>query len=162
DKSDYGGAIQSGAGNNVGYGATGGVIFVGGRAGHRLGIRNSGATIVCEAAGEYAREDMTRGRVLGLGPIENEIGSGLARGELFVYDPHNEVPAKLHSRSVAVIDCNYVDYEWIHPLIVGYHTRTGSRVAEKLLKNWAELRRGRKLRKVVPLAVARAAEDNRV
>src|SRR5205807_7372558 len=71
--SDYGGAIQSVAGNNVGYGATGGTIFIGGRAGHRLGIRNSGATIVAEAAGKYACEYMTRGRVLILGPLENEI-----------------------------------------------------------------------------------------
>src|SRR5262249_28261516 len=75
--SDYGGEIQSVAGNNVGYGATGGTIFIGGRAGHRLGIRNSGATIVAEAAGKYACEYMTRGRVLILGPVENEIGSGM-------------------------------------------------------------------------------------
>ena len=80
-------------------------------------------------------------------------------GELFVYDPTNEVPGKIHSRSVAVIDCNYVDYEWIHPLIIGFQARTGSRQAEKILKNWAEIRRGRRLRKVVPLAVARKAED---
>jgi glutamate synthase domain-containing protein 3 len=161
EASAYGGAIQSVAGNNVAYGATGGTVLIGGRAGHRLGIRNSGATIVCEAAGKYACEYMTRGRVLVLGPIENEVGSGMTGGELFVYDPHNEVPAKLHSRSVAVVDCNYVDYEWIHPLIIAYHTRTGSRQAEKLLKGWSELRRGRRLRKVVPLAVARAAEDFR-
>jgi glutamate synthase domain-containing protein 2/glutamate synthase domain-containing protein 1/glutamate synthase domain-containing protein 3 len=157
--SDYGGQLQSVAGNNVGYGATGGTIFVGGRAGHRLGIRNSGATIVAEAAGKYACEYMTRGRVLILGPIENEIGSGMTGGELFVFDPHNDVPAKIHSRSAAVIDCTYVDYEWIHPLIISFHARTGSRQAEMLLKNWAELRRGRRLRKIVPLAVARRAED---
>ncbi len=66
--SEFGGEIQSVAGNNVGYGATGGTIFIGGRAGHRLGIRNSGATIVAEAAGKYACEYMTRGRVLLLGP----------------------------------------------------------------------------------------------
>jgi glutamate synthase domain-containing protein 3 len=157
--SDYGGELQSVAGNNVGYGATGGAIFIGGRAGHRLGIRNSGATIVAEAAGKYACEYMTRGRVLILGPIENEIGSGMTGGELFALDLYNEVPAKIHSRSVAVIDCNYVDYEWIHPLIISFHARTGSRQAELLLKNWAELRRGRRLRKIVPLAVARRAED---
>jgi glutamate synthase domain-containing protein 2/glutamate synthase domain-containing protein 1/glutamate synthase domain-containing protein 3 len=156
---DYGGQLQSVAGNNVGYGATGGSIFIGGRAGHRLGIRNSGATIVAEAAGKYACEYMTRGRVLILGPIENEIGSGMTGGELFVLDPHNDVPAKIHSRSVAVIDCNYVDYEWIHPLVISFHARTASRQAEMLLKNWAELRRGRRLRKIVPLAVARKAED---
>jgi glutamate synthase (ferredoxin) len=157
--SDYGGEIQSVAGNNVGYGATGGTIFIGGRAGHRLGIRNSGATIVAEAAGKYACEYMTRGRVLILGPVENEIGSGMTGGELFVFDPKNQVPGKLHSRSVAVVDCTYVDYEWLHPLIIHYHSRTGSRQAEWVLKNWTEVRRSRKLRKILPLAVARKMED---
>jgi glutamate synthase domain-containing protein 2/glutamate synthase domain-containing protein 1/glutamate synthase domain-containing protein 3 len=159
--SDYGGEIQSVAGNNVGYGATGGFVFVGGRAGHRLGIRNSGATIVAEAAGKYACEYMTRGRVLILGPVENEIGSGMTGGELFVFDPHTEAPAKLHGKSVTVIDCNHVDYEWMHPLLHQYFARTGSRQAEHILKNWAEIRRGRRLRKVLPLAVARAMEDFR-
>ncbi|MGL4553399.1 MAG: glutamate synthase-related protein [Gemmataceae bacterium] len=158
-RSTYGGEIQSVAGNNVGYGATGGTIFVGGRCGHRLGIRNSGATIVAEAAGKYACEYQTRGRVLILGPIENEIGSGMTGGELLVYDPRNEVPAKLHSRSVAVVECNYVDFEWIHPLIISYEARTRSRIAETILRDWAEVRRGRKFKKVVPLAVAQKAEN---
>ena len=157
--SDYGGEIQSLAGNNVAYGATGGFVFLGGRAGHRLGIRNSGATIVAEAAGKYACEYMTRGRVLILGPIENEIGSGMTGGELFVYDPKGEVPAKLHTTSVAVVDTQHVDYEWIHPLINEYHRRTGSRQAEQILRNWPDVRRGRRLRKILPLAVARAMED---
>lgn len=157
--SDYGGEIQSVAGNNVGYGATGGTIFLGGQAGHRLGIRNSGATIVAEAAGKYACEYMTRGRVVILGPIENEVGSGMTGGELVVYDPDGDLALKLHAKSVAVIDCGYVDYEWIHPLIINYHARTGSRQAEWILKNWTEVRRGRKLRKVLPLAVARKMED---
>jgi glutamate synthase (ferredoxin) len=157
--SDYGGEIQSVAGNNVGYGATGGTIFIGGLAGHRLGIRNSGATIVAESAGKYACEYMTRGRVVILGPIENEVGSGMTGGELIVYDPDGDLALKLHAKSVAVIDCGYVDYEWIHPLIINYHARTGSRQAEWILKNWTEVRRGRKLRKVLPLAVARKMED---
>lgn len=159
--SDYGGEIQSVAGNNVGYGATGGTVFVGGRAGHRLGIRNSGATIVAEAAGKYACEYMTRGRVLILGPVENEIGSGMTGGELYVFDPHTQAPAKLHGKSVTVIDCTHVDYEWMHPLLHQYFARTGSRQAEHILTNWAEIRRGRRLRKVLPLAVARAMEDFR-
>ena len=157
--SNYGGEIQSVTGNNVGYGATGGTIFIGGRAGHRLGIRNSGATIVAEAAGKYACEYMTRGKVLILGPVENEIGSGMTGGELFIFDPKTDVPAKLHGKSVTVIDCAHVDYEWMHPLLHQYFARTGSRQAEYLLKNWADVRRGRRLRKVLPLAVARAMED---
>jgi glutamate synthase domain-containing protein 2/glutamate synthase domain-containing protein 1/glutamate synthase domain-containing protein 3 len=157
--SNYGGEIQSVAGNNVGYGATGGTIFIGGRAGHRLGIRNSGATIVAEAAGKYACEYMTRGKVLILGPVENEIGSGMTGGELIIFDPETEVPAKLHGKSVTVIDCSHVDFEWIHPLLHQYFARTGSRQAEHILKNWADVRRHRRLRKVLPLAVARAMED---
>jgi glutamate synthase domain-containing protein 3 len=156
---EAGSEIQSVAGNNVGYGATGGTIFIGGRAGHRLGIRNSGATIVAEAAGKYACEYMTRGRVLILGSIENEVGSGMTGGELFIWDPENELASKLHSRSVAVVDCNYVDYEWIHPLIIHFSARTGSLQAEAVLKNWTEVRRSRKLRKVLPLSVARRMED---
>jgi glutamate synthase (ferredoxin) len=159
--SDYGGEIQSVAGNNVGYGATGGTILIGGRAGHRLGIRNSGATIIAEAAGKYACEYMTRGKVLILGPVENEIGSGMTGGELFVFDPHTQAPAKLHGKSVTVIDCSHVDYEWMHPQLHQYFARTGSRQAEHILKNWAEIRRGRRMRKVLPLAVARAMEDFR-
>ena len=157
--SDYGGEIQSVTGNNVAYGATGGHAFIGGRAGHRLGIRNSGATIVAEAAGKYACEYMTRGRVVILGPIENEIGSGMTGGELFVFDPKNETPAKLHSKSVAVVDCSYVDYEWMHPLIIEYFSRTGSRQAESILKNWPDIRRGRRIRKILPVATVRAMED---
>jgi glutamate synthase domain-containing protein 2/glutamate synthase domain-containing protein 3 len=157
--SDYGGELQSVAGNNVGYGATGGTIFIGGRAGHRLGIRNSGATIVAEAAGKYACEYMTRGRVVILGPVENEIGSGMTGGELVIFDPQTQVPAKLHGKSVTVIECSHVDYEWLHPLLHQYHARTGSRQAEHILKNWGEIRRGRRLRKILPLAVARAMED---
>jgi glutamate synthase domain-containing protein 3 len=104
---------------------------------------------------------MTRGRVLILGPIENEIGSGMTGGELFVFDPKGEVPAKLHTTSVAVLDTQHVDYEWIHPLITEYHRRTGSRQAEYILRNWADVRRGRRLRKVVPLSVAKSMEEFR-
>jgi len=32
-------------------------------------------------------------------------------------------------------------------------------VAESILKNWNEIRRSRRIRKIVPLAVARKAED---
>ena len=158
-KTDYGKELLSVAGNNVGFGATDGKVFIGGRAGHRLGIRNSGATIVAEAAGKYACEYMTRGRVLILGPIENEIGSGMTGGELFVYDPHADVPRKLHSKSVTFGDVPHADYEWIHPILDEYYRRTGSRQAEHILRNFADIRRSRRLRKVLPLAVARAMED---
>jgi glutamate synthase domain-containing protein 3 len=52
-----------------------------------------------------------------------------------------------------------VDYEWVHPLAIEFQKRTGSRQAQKILANWASVRRGRKLIKVLPLAVARSRED---
>jgi hypothetical protein len=55
------------AGNALGYGATGGTIHVAGRCGQRLGIRNSGATIIAEGAGKYAFEYMTGGRIIDKG-----------------------------------------------------------------------------------------------
>jgi glutamate synthase domain-containing protein 3 len=147
------------AGNNVAYGATGGRVFIGGRAGHRLGIRNSGATIVAEAAGKFAGEYMTRGRIVILGSVENEIGAGMTGGELFVLDPANSIPAKLHSRSVAVVNPEYADYQWLHPLVIEHHARSGSRRAADVVRKWAEIRRRRWLRKIVPLTVAHKAED---
>lgn len=157
--SDYGGAIQSVAGNNVGYGATGGNIFLSGLAGHRLGIRNSGATIVAEASGKYACEYMTRGRVVILGPIENEVGSGMTGGELIVLDFSNDLPKKLHSKSVTWTNCTYFEYEWLHPLLNDFYARTKSPRVEWILKNWVELKRTNKFKKVIPLAVARKMED---
>jgi glutamate synthase domain-containing protein 3 len=82
-------------------------------------------------------------------------------GELIIYDPEVKVPAKLHGKSVTVIDCSHTDYEWIHPLIIEYHRRTGSRQAEAIIKDWKEIRQRRRLRKVLPLAFARAMEDFR-
>ena len=60
-------------------------------------------------------------------------------GELFIYDPRTDVPAKLHGKSVTVIDCSHVDFEWMHPLLHQYFARTGSRQAEYILKNWADV-----------------------
>ena len=91
-----------------------------------------------------------------LGPVENEIGSGMTGGELFVFDPKTEAAGEAaRARAWRSIDCAHVDYEWMHPLIISTIARTGSRQAEWILKNWADVRRGRRLRKVLPLAVAR-------
>ena len=54
-------------------------------------------------------------------------GTGRPGGELFIFDPKTEVPAKLHGKSVTVIECSHVDYEWMHPLLHQYFARTGSR-----------------------------------
>ena len=49
------------AGNVIGYGATGGAMFLRGVVGERFCVRNSGATAVVEGAGDHALEYMTGG-----------------------------------------------------------------------------------------------------
>ena len=74
-------------GNTVLYGATGGSLYVGGRAGERFGVRNSGATAVVEGTGDHPCEYMTSGTVVILGPHGRNLGAGMSGGEVFVYDP---------------------------------------------------------------------------
>ena len=148
--SDYGGEIQSVAGNNVGYGATGGTIFIGGRAGHRLGIRNSG------------RDDRRRGRrQVRLRVHDPRPGADPRPGRERDRQRHDRRrTVRLRSgergageaarqerggRSTAARRLR-VDAPAAHQ----YYARTGSRQAEHILKNWAEIRRGRRLRKVLP------------
>src|SRR6185312_9600817 len=52
------------AGNVIGYGATGGEIFLRGRVGERFCVRNSGALAVVEGVGDHACEYMTGGRAI--------------------------------------------------------------------------------------------------
>jgi len=80
------GATPHLVGNAVAYGATGGELYVAGRAGQRFGVRNSGARLVCEGAGKYAFEYMTGGVGLVLGRCAPCVGSGMTGGKLFLYD----------------------------------------------------------------------------
>jgi glutamate synthase (NADPH/NADH) large chain len=50
-------------GNTCLYGATGGELYVSGRAGERFAVRNSGAKAVIEGAGDHCCEYMTGGHV---------------------------------------------------------------------------------------------------
>ncbi|RMG10274.1 MAG: glutamate synthase subunit alpha, partial [Deltaproteobacteria bacterium] len=89
-------AADSVAGNAVGYGMTGGALFVEGRCGQRLGVRMSGGVLVCEGAGKYAFEYMTGGVGVVLGPVSAQVCSGMTGGEVFLYDPRGEAAASLN------------------------------------------------------------------
>ncbi|HTD33131.1 MAG TPA: glutamate synthase-related protein, partial [Candidatus Elarobacter sp.] len=71
-------------GNACFYGARGGEAYVRGAAGERLAVRNSGATVVVEGAGDHACEYMTKGTVAILGTTGRNLASGMTGGELFV------------------------------------------------------------------------------
>jgi glutamate synthase domain-containing protein 3 len=71
-------AKNSICGNTVLYGATGGSLYIRGRAGERFAVRNSGATAVVEGIGDHGCEYMTNGRVVVLGVT----GKNFARGNV--------------------------------------------------------------------------------
>ena len=72
------------AGNTIAYGATGGRLFIAGRVGERFGVRNSGATVVVEGAGDHFCEYMTGGVAVALGPIGWNAGAGMTGGVAYI------------------------------------------------------------------------------
>src|SRR6185436_20309854 len=74
------------AGNVIGYGATGGELFLRGQVGERFCVRNSGATAVVEGVGDHGCEYMTGGRVVVLGPTGRNFAAGMSGGYAFVLD----------------------------------------------------------------------------
>ncbi len=71
-------------GNGALYGATGGSVWIYGRAGDRFAVRNSGARAVVEGTGLHACEYMTGGEVAILGPLAANAGAGMTGGLLFL------------------------------------------------------------------------------
>jgi glutamate synthase (NADPH/NADH) large chain len=73
-------------GNTCLYGATGGFMYVAGRAGERFAVRNSGTIAVIEGAGDHCCEYMTRGVVVVLGETGYNFGAGMTGGLAYVLD----------------------------------------------------------------------------
>ena len=73
-------------GNTCLYGATGGELYVGGTAGERFGVRNSGAKAVIEGAGDHCCEYMTGGHITVLGSVGANFGAGMTGGFAYVLD----------------------------------------------------------------------------
>lgn len=73
-------------GNVALYGATSGTAYIGGVAGERFAVRNSGACAVVEGVGEHGCEYMTGGRVVVLGKTGKNFAAGMSGGIAYVLD----------------------------------------------------------------------------
>jgi glutamate synthase domain-containing protein 2/glutamate synthase domain-containing protein 1/glutamate synthase domain-containing protein 3 len=111
-------------GNCALYGATGGKLFVHGRAGDRFAVRNSGAIAVVEGTGLHACEYMTNGIVVILGSASHNIGAGMTGGELFL---RREFARHLNSEYVVARAIDDADLDRLMPLLDEYRALTGSR-----------------------------------
>jgi glutamate synthase (NADPH/NADH) large chain len=77
-------------GNTVLYGAISGEAYLGGVAGERFAVRNSGAVAVVEGCGDHGCEYMTGGVVCVLGGTGRNFAAGMSGGVAYVYDETGE------------------------------------------------------------------------
>ncbi len=134
---DYQPADNSIVGNTLLYGATGGELFVNGRAGERFCVRNSGATAVCEGVGDHGCEYMTNGLVAILGLTGKNFGAGMSGGVAYVLDLDGQFQSRLNPEMVVALPvARQIDIDEAQSLIEAHFKKTGSPRAKELLADW--------------------------
>ncbi|MEI2717197.1 MAG: hypothetical protein V9E98_09410 [Candidatus Nanopelagicales bacterium] len=118
------------AGNVIGYGATGGEIFLRGRVGERFCVRNSGATAIVEGIGDHGCEYMTGGRVVVLGPTGRNFAAGMSGGTAYLLDPD---PLRINQEMVRLEPLDDEDREFVLDTMRKHVEETESQVAAELL-----------------------------
>jgi len=129
------------AGNTILYGATGGALFVAGRAGERFAVRNSGATAVVEGIGDHGCEYMTAGTVVVLGDTGRNFGAGMTGGVAFVLDVNERFERNCNQEMVQLERALDEETEQrLRRLIERHHELTGSARAREVLWHWVVYR----------------------
>jgi len=136
DRSPFVAEEQVIAGNVIGYGATGGEIFLRGVVGERFCVRNSGALAVAEGVGDHGCEYMTGGRVVVLGSTGRNFGAGMSGGIAYVFDPDRRLPGRLNDEMVVLDALDDDDRAFVLGTVRRHRELTGSAVAERLLADW--------------------------
>ena len=149
------------AGNTCLYGATGGEMYVAGRAGQRFAVRNSGAKAVVEGAGDHCCEYMTGGRVVVLGPVGRNFAAGMSGGVAYVYDPSHtfDYYCNLDMVEISLVD-DKLDRKELHELVRQHYLYTGSALARTLLDDWT--RSVDDFIKVIPIEYKHVLEQERL
>ena len=124
------------AGNVIGYGATGGEIFIRGLVGERFCVRNSGATAVVEGVGDHGCEYMTGGRVVVLGATGRNFAAGMSGGIAYVYDPSQQLANNMNYEMVNIEELDESDHEFLKATIERHGSLTNSAVAARVLAGW--------------------------
>ena len=124
-------------GNVAMYGATGGEAFIGGLAGERFCVRNSGVHAVVEGVGDHGCEYMTGGAVVVLGKTGRNFAAGMSGGIAFVYDQEGDFEVRFNS---GLADLEPVsdpeDIATLRRMIVMHLEYTGSGPAKNILDHW--------------------------
>ncbi|MCJ7826759.1 MAG: glutamate synthase-related protein, partial [Demequinaceae bacterium] len=143
------------AGNVIGYGATGGEVFLRGQVGERVLVRNSGATAVVEGVGDHALEYMTGGTAVILGHVGCNFGAGMSGGTGYVLDlqPERVNTEALEKGELTLSPLDAEDEAIVRALLERYLVETDSPHARDLLAKWDEAKP--RFTRVLPAQYAR-------
>ncbi len=136
-------------GNVALYGATSGRAFIGGVAGERFCVRNSGALAVVEGVGDHGCEYMTGGRVVVLGKTGKNFAAGMSGGIAYVLDEDNDLYTRLNKEMVysSEITSKY-DVLELKEMIREHVVCTGSDKGKTILDHFGEYLP--KFKKIIP------------
>ncbi|MDD5351118.1 MAG: glutamate synthase large subunit, partial [Chthoniobacteraceae bacterium] len=152
------------AGNVALYGATSGEAYIGGVAGERFCVRNSGVNAVVEAVGDHGCEYMTGGKVIVLGKTGRNFAAGMSGGVAYVLDEDGSFPCRCNQQMAGLEKMEDGEAEEIRQLIANHAKYTGSKRAAKILADWSAF--APKFVKVMPkdykrvLAAIKKAHDD--
>ncbi|MGB3301542.1 MAG: glutamate synthase large subunit [Gordonia sp. (in: high G+C Gram-positive bacteria)] len=124
-------------GNVIGFGGTGGKIFLRGVVGERFCVRNSGVQAVVEGVGDHGCEYMTGGTAVILGKTGRNFAAGMSGGVAYVYDPNSDFEANLNTELVDLENLDDEDVAVLAGLLTEHRDETGSTVAAGILNDWA-------------------------
>jgi glutamate synthase domain-containing protein 2/glutamate synthase domain-containing protein 3 len=129
------------AGNTIMYGATGGALFVAGRAGERFCVRNSGGIAVAEGLGDHGCEYMTAGVVVALGEVGRNFAAGMTGGVAYALDMNGSFERNCNRELVRLERLGSdADEQALRRLIERHLELTGSRRARETLWQWSEFK----------------------
>ena len=124
-------------GNTCLYGATGGQIFVRGKAGERFAVRNSLAQAVVEGTGDHCCEYMTGGCVVVLGKVGRNVAAGMTGGLAYILDEDDTLMPKVNREIVKIQRVTApVGQMQLKSLIEAHVEKTGSSKGSEILKEW--------------------------
>lgn len=124
-------------GNVTLYGATGGEVYINGKAGERFCVRNSGAKAVVEGIGDHGCEYMTGGIAVILGAVGRNFGAGMSGGIVYVLDEKDQFKQNCNSDDLNIDPIIFKDdIEQLRQLISNHVVATSSPLANRILEDW--------------------------
>ena len=136
-------------GNVALYGATSGKAFIGGIAGERFCVRNSGAVAVVEGVGDHGCEYMTGGRVVVLGNTGKNFAAGMSGGVAYVLDENNDLYMRVNKEMISISEVTEKgDMAELKNMISEHSVATNSAKGKEILAHFEEYLP--KFKKIIP------------